>query len=353
MQSPLWIDRYAPAISDLPQADLRETLTQFRTEPMNLILHGPAGAGKTAAARALARAMHADPDTDLVTINVADFFDRSKKAIREDPRFANFLQGETEFSKQYRDSGQNNQYKSEWSKRDMLGHVLTELAGYQASSGEHKTLLLDNCEAIREDFQQALRRVMERHHETTQFVLTTRQPTKLLPPIRSRCVQVPVSAPSQRETTGVLESIATAEGATYERPALELLASDAGGNLRRAILDAQATHAARGEITREAVFETVRDVGVDSAVEAMLEAAAAGEFEDARSDLDDLLYDEELDGEDVLRAISEAMPLAGIDPAELTRLLGQIDRDLADGANDRVHLSRLLAALGTDTARAS
>jgi replication factor C small subunit len=234
----------------------------------------------------------------------------------------------------------------------MLGHVLKELAGYQPSSGEHKTMLLDNCEAIREDFQQALRRVMERHHETTQFVLTTRQPTKLLSPIRSRCVQVPVRAPSDDEAADVLEAIATAEGAEYERPALELLASDAEGNLRRAILDAQATQASAGEITRDAVFETVRGVGPDDAVESMLEAAAAGEFEDARSDLDDLLYDEGLDGEGVVRAISDALPVAGIDPALLTRLLGEVDRDLADGANDRVHLSRLLAAIGTETAGA-
>jgi replication factor C small subunit len=165
-------------------------------------------------------------------------------------------------------------------------------------------------------------------------------------------VQVPVRAPSEGETADVLEAIATAEGADYERSALDLLASDADGNLRRAILDAQATHAAAGEITSDAVFETVREVGPDDAIESMLEAAAAGEFEDARSDLDDLLYDEDLDGVDVVRAISDAVPVAGIDPAHLTRLLGEVDSDLADGANDRVHLSRLLAAISTETARA-
>jgi len=63
-------------------------------------------------------------------------------------------------------------------KRDMINRVLKESASYAPMSGEYKTVLLDNAEAIREDFQQALRRVMEQHHRTTQFVIATRQPVE-------------------------------------------------------------------------------------------------------------------------------------------------------------------------------
>ncbi|MFW6265445.1 MAG: AAA family ATPase, partial [Halanaeroarchaeum sp.] len=152
MEQPLWIDEYAPSLSALPQPDVRDRLQDAVGDPVNLVLHGPVGSGKTAAVRALAEAAHEDPDNDLIEINVADFFDRTKSEIREDPRFAPFLQGQTEFSKQYRRStDKTNKYKRDWSKRGMVSHVLKEQAGYSPSSGQYKTILLDNAEAIRED----------------------------------------------------------------------------------------------------------------------------------------------------------------------------------------------------------
>ena len=54
MEPPLWIDEHAPALADLPQADARDYLTEGVDEPINLVLHGPPGSGKTAAVRALA-----------------------------------------------------------------------------------------------------------------------------------------------------------------------------------------------------------------------------------------------------------------------------------------------------------
>ncbi|HET7324400.1 MAG TPA: AAA family ATPase, partial [Halococcus sp.] len=158
MDGPLWTDDHAPTIADLPQSEVRDSLERAVSEPLNLILHGPPGAGKTAAVRALARETHADPDNDLVELNVADFFGRTKKEVSEDPRFSSFIT-----PKRRRES----------SKADLIKHVLSESASYAPVSGEYKTILLDNAEAIREDFQQALRRVMERHYQTTQFVITT------------------------------------------------------------------------------------------------------------------------------------------------------------------------------------
>jgi replication factor C small subunit len=350
MESPLWIDRHAPALAEIPQDRTREFLQKIATDPMNVVLHGPPGCGKTAAVRAYAAVAHDDPENDFVVINLSDFFDRSKKEIREDPRFEHFLQGETEFSKQYRSGSQSNQYKRDWSKRDMVSHILSELASYAPSSGDYRTLLLDNAESIREDFQQALRRVMERHHEATQFVITTRQPAGLLAPIRSRCVSMPMRSPNVEETVRVLDGIAESEGVDYDADGLDLLARHAGGNLRAAIIDAQTTAAATGEITRETVYETVHDVGHESAVEDLLETAAAGKFDDARDQLDTLLIDEGLGEDELLAALCSAADAGPVDEARFARLLGDVDYDLADGATERVHFARLLAAVGTGEA---
>jgi replication factor C small subunit len=333
MEEPLWTDAHAPALEDLPQESVRDRLRDAVDEPVNLVVYGPPGAGKTAAVRALADAAHRDPENDLVELNVADFFGMTKKEISEDPRFASFID-----SKRRRNS----------SKADLVNHVLKESASYPPVSGEYNTILLDNAEAIREDFQQALRRVMERHHEATQFVITTRQPSKLIPPIHSRCFPVSVRQPTPDEIADVLRDIVEAEGVAYDEDGLEFVSGYADGNLRKAVLGAQTTAEQEGEVTMQAAYETLQDVGSDDALESMLDDAEAGEFTDARSTLDDLLVDEGMSGEEVLRELLRVAQsrYSGDDLAALYALAGDVEFDLTQGNSDRVQLGRLLAELG-------
>lgn len=353
MDDPLWIDEHAPDLGDLPQAEVREHLERAAAEPMNLVVYGPPGVGKTAAVRALARRAHADPANDLVEINVTDFFGRTKTEIRNDPRFAHMLSGEVPWVKQLATEEKqtvSKRYKSAWSKAEMLNHVLKESAGYAPSSGGYRTVLLDNAETIREDLQQALRRMMEQYHETTQFVFATRQPTKLIPALRSRCFPVPVRSPTVAETVEVLRGIVEAEDVDYDEDGLTYVAAFYEGNLREAVLGVQTLHEAEGEITT-ATVPTLRDVGVEDRVREMLDAATDGEFDDARSTLDDLLYDEGLSGEEVLAEILAVAPKVLNDDralARLHRLAGEVDRDVVTGTSDRLHVSHLLVQLGAE-----
>ncbi|MFC6874933.1 AAA family ATPase [Halobellus marinus] len=350
MDAPLWTEKHAPSLSDLPQTEVRERLARTVDEPMNLVVQGPAGVGKTAAVRALAREAHEDPDADLIEINVADFFSRTKKEIREDPRFSRFLQGQTAFSKQYRRGGKGNKYKRDWSKRDMVSHVMQELSSYKPASGAYKTVLLDNAETIREDFQQALRRVMEQYHRNTQFVIATRQPSKLIPPIRSRCFPVPVRAPTTDEIETVLADVAAAEDVDAEPLALNLIASKAGGDLRYAVLAGQhASIEGEGEISVDAAEAALSDAGHDDALKSVLDAAAAGEIRDARKEVTTLLDDEGFGGEELL---AELLRVADTYPEEfgeanlirLHRLAGEADHNLAAGNDGRLHITHLLTA---------
>ena len=350
MESPLWIVRHAPDLEELPQPSLRRYLTRVEAGPINLVLHGPEGAGKTAAARALARRVHDDPDNALVEINVADFFSRTKQELREDPRFAHFLSGEIPWVKQVASSRRrrlSKRYKSDWSKAEMVNHVLKESASMAPPGGGFRTILLDNAEAAREDFQQALRRVMEQYHGATQFVVTTRQPSKLIAPITSRCFPVPVRAPTTEETVGVLERILDREAVDHDAEGVDYVAHHADGDLRAAIVAAQTVAESAGEVTRDAAYEALKGVGPDDRIAGLVRRATEGEFREARSTLDDLLVGEGYTGEEVLGSLVRvARSRELVDPAELAVLAGEVDADLAAGTNDRLHLSRLLAELG-------
>ena len=333
MDGPLWTETHAPTLAELPQQEVSESMERALAEPMNLVVHGPKGAGKTAAVRAFTREAHEHPESDRIEINVADFFELSKTEVGEDPRFARFID-----AKRRRNS----------SKADLINHVLKESASYAPVAGGYKTVVLDNAEGMREDFQQALRRVMEQYHETTQFVIGTRQPSALIAPIRSRCFPIPVRAPTTDETVTVLKDIAEQENVDYGTEGLEYIAGAAGGDLREAILSAQTTAESEGTLTMDGAYETLSDVRTDERIKRLLDDAETGAFTDARSTLDDLLVDEGYSGAEVLEAtLSVARSrYSGDELATIHRLAGETDMDLQTGTDDRLHLSHLLARLG-------
>jgi replication factor C small subunit len=190
--------------------------------------------------------------------------------------------------------------------------------------------------------------VMEQYYEATQFVIATRQPSSVIPPIRSRCFPIPVRSPTHDEIAGVLSDIVAAEDASHDEEGIEYVSGYADGDLRKAILGAQTTYEQEGEITMQTAYEVLGSLGVDERVQEMIAAAEAGEFTDARKTLDDLLVDEGYSGSEVLEDVLTVARsrYSGEDLAWLHAFAGEIDADLVEGTNDRIHVSHLLAELG-------
>ena len=95
-------------------------------------------------------------------------------------------------------------------------------------------------------------------------------------------------------------------------------------------------------------YETLGEVGDDDAIRDALSAAQSGDLSDARSTLDDLLDDGGYAGEDLLRELLRVARAGstydGRELARLHRLAGEADADLAEGLDDRLHLTHLLAS---------
>lgn len=313
----LWTAKHAPeSLDDLPQDEVVRTLSRASESGLNVVLHGPRGAGKTAAARLLG--------DDPYVLNASDFFGMTKSEIAEDPRFRGFITAKRERS---------------MSKADMINHVLKEVASHSSVGEGRRVVVIDNAEDTRRDFQQALRRVIERYSSSCRFVLTTRSLSALIPAIRSRGLPIAVRQPSKEERVEALERVVEREDIDAESEGVEYVA-EAAENLREAVLLLQ-TVAARGEVTVNTAYDAVGEV-VDDRVAELLEDARSGSFDDAVEIADDLLIEGGWSGDEILRSVLEETE----EPEEVV-LLGEVDAALDEGANDRIHVERLISGISS------
>lgn len=346
MEEPLWTTAHQPEVEDFPQDDVRQHLRRATNSSLNLCIYGPPGSGKTAASRTIVNAIHDNPDSDVITINIEDFFGKTKKEIRDSPRFGRFLQGEIPWVKQLsteKKQDLSKRYKSDWSKAEMFSHVMTELAANNPTSGDYTTIILDNAAGMRGDLQSSLRRTIERHYDTTQFIFVTRTVGDIIPAIKSRCLLIPVRRPSDGEVIRTLREIASKEGVETEREGLEAIAEFAEGNIRKSILTLQ-TVATRAEaVTEDSVEEHLSEVEFATEARDALDEAERGNLGDARSHVTDLI--DETGGNETFRLILDEAH-DRYDGEVLVDLMDEAaaaNMNLAEGNSPRIHVMRLLS----------
>jgi DNA polymerase III delta prime subunit len=105
-------------------------------------------------------------------------------------------------------------------------------------------VVINEADNLTRDAQSALRRTMEKYSPNLRLILIANSSTKILSPIRSRCLLIRVAAPTQSDIVAVLKNVAQAENLGKIAP--EVLVSIAGEskrNLRRALLMLEAVYA--------------------------------------------------------------------------------------------------------------
>lgn len=79
------------------------------------------------------------------------------------------------------------------------------------SSSMPKTIILHNAEKLTMKGQQALRRMLERHHQTCRFILICENIASIIKPITSRCPPIRIPRPSKTQLLVLLMKIAKLE----------------------------------------------------------------------------------------------------------------------------------------------
>lgn len=310
LKEEIWIEKYRPKkLEDVVgQDDVIKRLSSYvksRNLP-HLLFSGPAGTGKTGSAICVARELFGENWMGSFTeLNASD--ERGIDVVRT--KIKNFARtaplGESEF----------------------------------------KIIFLDEADALTSDAQSALRRTMEKYTSTCRFILSCNYSSKIIEPIQSRCAVYRFRPMSSAAVEERILYIAKEEGLTLTKDGLEAILYVASGDMRRAINALQAAAMIDKTVNTDAIYKTTSTAKPSEIIE-LIRSALEGNFSRARSQLDYLLIEQGLSGEDIVGQIFKTM----IDMTISDRLkvdmidkIGEIDFRMAEGGSDRIQIEALIA----------
>ena len=310
-----WIEKYRPNTLSgvVGHEEIIRRLKSYvdRKNVPNLMFSGPAGVGKTSAAVALARELYGKEfERNFLELNASD-----ERGI------------------------------------DVVRNTIKDFARTLAFDANFKIIFLDESDALTTDAQQALRRTMERYTRTCRFILSCNYSSRLIEPIQSRCVVFRFTPLPATQVANKLKEIAEKEKVEIEEDAVKAMIYVSEGDLRKAINILQASASLEGTVNEETVY-SVSSRAKPKEVREMIALGLEGKFRDARENLDTLMFQHGMSGEDVISQLYKetmALPeeeLPSKTKIELANIIGEYNFRLVEGGNERIQLEALLAQFG-------
>lgn len=227
----LWVEKYRPQQLDSLSlhTNITHTLQQLIKDEdfPHLLMYGPSGGGKKTRIQALLRGLFGK-GVDKLKVQHKTFKVKSK--VIEIATVGSNYHIEINPS----DVG--------ISDRHVVQEVIKEIAQTQnVSQGTNqahafKVVVLNEVDRLSLGAQQALRRTMEKYTSSCRLILVCESMSRVIAPLRSRCLAVRVPAPTKEEIAQILGHIAAKESLNVSPELALTVAEESSRNLRRAIL---------------------------------------------------------------------------------------------------------------------
>ncbi|MGC8671289.1 MAG: replication factor C small subunit [Candidatus Micrarchaeia archaeon] len=311
-----WIEKYRPKRLDeiIGQNAIVERLKAFvkMGNFPNMIFSGPAGVGKTTAAIAFANELYGE--------NINSYFLETNAS---DARGIDVIRGRIK----------------EFAKTLPLQSSLIKIA------------FLDEADALTPEAQHALRRTMEKYSETTRFIFSANYASKIIEPIQSRCVVLKFRPLNEDQVRQYIKRIEEGEHLQIDEKAVEALIYVGEGDLRKLTNVLQGAAAMNSRITEKEIYDIASRARPKEIV-SMLRYALAKDFEKARNELDVLMLQNGMSGEDILlQCYREVINMQVSDEQKLSLVkeIGDCNYKIVQGANERIQLEAMLAKIALES----
>jgi replication factor C subunit 3/5 len=224
----LWMDKYQPKrIEELDYnhniTEILKTISQKEDFP-HLIFYGSEGAGKKTRIRALLSLLYGS-GVHKVTSEIRE--------LKVNSTVVEYLITSSNYHIELTPSD------AELHDRMIIQKVIKETA----STGQldiknqknFKIIVLQEIDNLTKEAQAALRRTMEKYMKSCRLIMSCNSLTKIIPPIRSRCLSIRVPCPTENEIKTILTSIRLNEQLNVNDKQIEMIIQSCERNVRRAV----------------------------------------------------------------------------------------------------------------------
>jgi replication factor C subunit 3/5 len=191
----------------------------------HLLVHGPPGCGKNTFVKLLLKDIYDDTvnDTFIETYLI--------KGYGNSP-----VEQKIEQSKYHLVIEPNNTGLDKYLIQEIVKeYAKKNIVNVSYNKYQYRTVLINNIDNLNYYAQTSLRCTMEKYHKTCRFILCGNQISKIIDPIRSRCLDIRIPAPTYNDMINLIYHIMLHEKNVLPRTKIDEIINAGGFNIKKTL----------------------------------------------------------------------------------------------------------------------
>ncbi|XP_013102568.2 replication factor C subunit 5 [Stomoxys calcitrans] len=308
-----WVEKYRPSKLDdlISHEEIISTINRFINQKQlpHLLFYGPPGTGKTSTILACAKQLYTPAQFKSMVLELNASDDRGIGIVR--------------------------------------GQILNFASTRTIFSGTFKLIILDEADAMTNDAQNALRRIIEKYTENVRFCVICNYLSKIIPAVQSRCTRFRFAPLTPEQILPRLDKIVEMENLNVTDDGKKALMILSKGDMRKVLNVLQSTSMAFDVVNEDNVYTCVghplrRDI--ERILETLLSCKS---FEQAYDDIQSIKSVKGLALEDILTELHLFIMRLELPMSVMNKIIikmAAIEERLAKGCTEGPQTTALIAA---------